>query len=51
MGGAALYLWLALLCVLSVLVLFALGWGLSRVNRKREPKGRVTKMEREEREP
>lgn len=36
MGGAALYLWLSLLCVLAVAALFGLGWGLSVFGRRRE---------------
>lgn len=36
MGGAALYLWLSLLCVLAVAALFGLGWGLSIFGRRRE---------------
>ena len=36
MGGAGLYLWLTLLCLLSVAVLFGMGWGLSVWGRRRE---------------
>jgi hypothetical protein len=42
MGGASLYVWLPLLCLIVLGALFALGWGLSFVGRKREPRGRVT---------
>lgn len=40
MGGASLYLWLTLLCVLLVLGLFGLGWFLVWIGRRQEREAR-----------
>lgn len=44
MGGASLYLWLTLLCVLLVLGLFGLGWILVRIGRRQEQQARERRI-------